>query len=199
MDSYFLKSLREISGHICGMEGVHADPMALYGGLLLRLSRSTAERDALEIVTRWLGGKELVVLPLKRKHHLSEYNVDQSASVKMSEPVDVELYVENNNVHSKVTTAHEFGLYRRADLESHGLSTQLKGWEELLNNRNELTIEEVKKVQYSILDSPSFVGTLKPWIFVDADVVERVNFGSGASVRVLYISISEKKNSVLKV
>ena len=194
MDSYFLQTLREICGHMCDMDGVYADPMALYGGLLLRLSRSTSERDALEIVTQWLGGKELVVLPLKRKHHLPEYSVDQNANVKLSEPVDVELYVEGGNVHSKVTMSHEFGLYRKADLESHGLSTQLQEWENLVS-RSEVTADELKAIQYSILDSPRFLGTLKPWVFVDAEVVERVNFGSGDSVRLLYVSVPERKNS----
>ena len=179
---------------MCDMDGVYADPMALYGGLLLRLSRSTSERDALEIVTQWLGGKELVVLPLKRRHHLPEYDVDQNANVKLSQPVDVELYVESGNVHSKVTMSHEFGLYRKADLESHGLSAQLQDWEELVA-KSEVTAEELKAIQYSILDSPRFLGTLKPWVFIDADVVERVNFGSGDSVRLLYVSVPERKNS----
>jgi hypothetical protein len=195
MDSYFLQTLREICGHMCDMDGVYADPMALYGGLLLRLARSTSERDALEIVTKWLGGKELVVLPLKRRHHLPEYDVDQNANVKLSQPVDVELYVESGNVHSKVTMSHEFGLYRKADLESHGLSTQLKEWEGLVSNMNEFTLEKLRAIQYSILDSPRFLGTLKPWIFIDADVVERVNFGSGDNVRILYVSVPERKNS----
>lgn len=195
MDSYFLQTLREICGHMCDMDGVYADPMALYGGLLLRLSRSTSERDALDLITQWLGGKELVVLPLKRRHHLPEYDVDQNANVKLSQPVDVELYVESANVHSKVTMSHEFGLYRRADLESHGLSTQMKEWEGLASNMNEFTIGRLRETQYSILDSPRFLGTLKPWIFVDAEVVERVNFGSGDNVRLLYVSVPERKNS----
>jgi hypothetical protein len=195
MDSYFLQTLREICGHMCDMDGVCADPMALYGGLLLRLARSTSERDALEIVTKWLGCKELVVLPLKRRHHLPEYDVDQNANVKLSQPVDVELYVESGNVHSKVSMSHEFGLYRKADLESHGLSTQLREWEGLVSNTSKFTLEKLRAIQYSILDSPRFLGTLKPWIFVDAEVVERVNFGSGDNVRILYVSVPEKKNS----
>ena len=71
-DSYFLQTLREVCGHMCDMDGVSetSDPMALYGGLLLRLSRSASERDALEAVTtRSCGKGELVVLPLKRHHH----------------------------------------------------------------------------------------------------------------------------------
>jgi hypothetical protein len=36
---------------------------------------------------------------------------------------------------------------------------------------------------------------LKPWIFVDAKVVERVNFGSWDHVRLLYVSVVERKNS----
>lgn len=196
MDSYFLQTLREICGHMCDMDGVFADPMALYGGLLLRLSRSTSERDALEIVTKWLAGRELVVLPLKRRHHLPEFDFEQNANVKLSQPVDVELYVESGNVHSKVTMSHEFGLYRKADLESHGLGTQLREWEGLFaNEMNEITMEKLRVIQYSILDSPRFLGTLKPWIFVDAEVVERVNFGSGDSVRLLYVNIPERKNS----
>ena len=57
VDSYFLQTLREICGHMSDMDGVRADPMALYGGLLLRLSRSVSERDAIEIVTQWTCGK----------------------------------------------------------------------------------------------------------------------------------------------
>ena len=193
MDSYFLQTLREICGHMCDMDGVYADPMALYGGLLLRLSRSTSEHDALENITMWLGGKELVVLPLKRRHHLPEFDVD--ANLKLSQPVDVELYVESGNVHSKVTMSHEFGLYRKADLESHGLSSLLKEWEGLVSNMNEFTIEKLRNIQYAILNSPRFLGTLKPWIYVDAEVVERVNFGNGDSVRLLYVSVPERKNS----
>jgi hypothetical protein len=197
MDSYFLQTLREICGHMCDMDGVNADPMALYGGLLLRLSRTVSERDALDLVTAWLANKELVVLPLKRRHHLPEYDVEENKNVKLAQPVDLELYVESGNVHSKVTMGHEFGLYRKTDLESHGLSMQLKEWNDLASTSpmTSYTAERLRHIQYQILDSPRFLGTLKPWIFVDAEVVERVNFGSGDNVRLLYVSVPERKNS----
>ena len=35
----------------------------------------------------------------------------------------------------------------------------------------------------------------KPWVFVDVDVVERINFGSGNNVRLLNVSVPEEKNS----
>lgn len=197
MDSYFLQTLREICGHMCDMDGVYADPMALYGGLLLRLSRTVSERDALEVVTSWLGNKELVVLPLKRRHHFPSYEVEQHANVKSAQPVDIELYVESGNVHSKVTMSHEFGLYRKSDLESHGLTLPLKEWNALVSQSpmTQYAVEKLRHIQYQVLDSPRFLGSLKPWVFVDAEVVERVNFGSGDHVRLLYVSVPERKNS----
>ena len=59
MDSYFLQTLREICGHMCDMDGVFdVDPMALYGGLLLRLSRSVSEKDAWRL---YLHGWQLMI------------------------------------------------------------------------------------------------------------------------------------------
>mmetsp|Transcript_7848 Transcript_7848/g.13662 ORF Transcript_7848/g.13662 Transcript_7848/m.13662 type:complete len:347 (+) Transcript_7848:271-1311(+) len=192
VDSYFLQTLREICGHMCDMDGVDADPMALYGGLLLRLSRSVSERDALEIVTQWACGKgELVALPLKRRHH--------DPSSKLAVPIDVELYVESGNVHAKVTMSHVLGLYRRTDLESHGLKRELSPWNALiLANQNPSmqasSSKKLSKIQYETLASPKFLN-IKPWIFIDADVVERINFGTGSSVRMLHVSVPEDKNS----
>ncbi|KAL7535235.1 hypothetical protein ACHAXR_006361 [Thalassiosira sp. AJA248-18] len=192
VDSYFLQTLREISGHMCDMDGVDADPMALYGGLLLRLSRSISERDALEIITQWSCGKgELVVLPLKRRHH--------NISSRLAEPIDVELYVESGNVHAKVTMRHELGLYLRTNLESHGLKNELSQWNGLiLSQQNASTRSSSSKklgqIQYKSITSPNFSNP-KPWIFIDADVVERINFGTGSSVRMLHVSVPEDKNS----
>eukprot|EP01082_Thalassiosira_pseudonana_P008792 g7809.t1 g7809 contig26:330034-331516(-) len=198
IDSYFLRTLREICGHMCDMDGVSADPMALYGGLLLRLSRSTSERDAMEVITKWLGGKELVVLPLKRRHHCryssgnDDSNNEEKENAKPAQPIDVELYVESGNVHAKVKMNHEFGIYRKADLESHGLTSELSQWNKLVSqNNNKL---QLQSIQYQTLAS-GIVDTLKPWVFVDADVVERINFGSGSSVRLLYVGAPERKNS----
>ena len=73
------------------MYWVDDDCMTVYGGLLLRLSRSVSGRDALEIVTQWLCRKgELVDLPLKRRH------LDRSR--KLAVPIDLELYVESGAV-----------------------------------------------------------------------------------------------------
>lgn len=173
---------------MCDMDGVDADPMALYGGLLLRLSRSIAERDALEIVTLWSCGKgELVVLPLRRRHH------DRSSRLPV--PIDLELYVESGNVHAKVTMKHEFGVYRRTDLESHGLKRELSPWSALILAReNSSTSKKLSQIQYEAVTSPKFTN-MKPWIFIDADVVERINFGTGSSVRMLHVSVPEDKNS----
>ena len=193
VDSYFLQTLREICGHMSDMDGVRADPMALYGGLLLRLSRSVSERDALEIVTQWTCGKgELVLLPLKKRHH-------GSGTDKLPVPIDVELFVESGNVHSKVTMRHELGLFKRSDLESNGLSAELSPWSaSILAQQNEsmkaLAVKQLAQIQYEILESPSFAN-LKPWVYVDGDVVERINFGTGSSVRMLHLSLPEDKNS----
>jgi len=195
VDSHFLETLREICDHMCNMDGVDTDPMALYGGLLLRLSRSVSEKDALEIVTQWSCGKgELVVVPLKRCHH------DPSIS-KLAVPIDVELYVEAGNVHAKVTMSHELGLYQRTHLESHGLKRELSPW-----NANALILanqyppmqssssKKLSQIQYEALASPKFPN-IRPWIFIDADVVERINFGTGSSVRILHVIVPEDKNS----
>lgn len=179
---------------MCDMDGVDADPMALYGGLLLRLSRSVSERDALEVVTQWTCGKgELVVLPLRRRHH------DRSFP-RLAVPIDLELYVESGNVHAKVTMKHELGIYRRTDLESHGLGGEMGPWTGLvldqasdLSRAGEYT-EGLRQIQYAALTSPDFTAT-KPWAFVDAAVVERINFGTGSSVRMLHVNVPEDKNS----
>lgn len=196
IDSYFLQTLREICGHMCDMDGVDADPMALYGGLLLRLSRSVSEHDALEIVTQWTCGKgELVLLPLKRRHH------DNSVQ-KCAPPIDLELFVEAGNVHAKVTMRNEFGLYKRSDLEQQcGLSTELSPWSPLILAQQNISMQassmkQLSSIQYQVLDSSKLSADkqLKPWVFVDADVVERINFGSGSSVRMLHLSLPEDKN-----
>jgi len=198
VDSYFLQTLREICGHMCDMDGVDADPMALYGGLLLRLSRSVSERDATETVTQWCCGKgELVVLPLKRRHH--DGGGDPSSS-KLAQPIDLELYVESGNVHAKVTMRHELGLFRRADLEGQGLKREFAAWNALvLACQNEgmrsSSLKKLGKIQHEALCSPKFTSPLKPWVFVDADVMERINFGTGSSVRMLHVSVPEEKNS----
>ena len=36
---------------------------------------------------------------------------------------------------------------------------------------------------------------IKPWIYINATVVERINFGIGSSVRVLNVCVPEDKNS----
>ena len=206
VDSYFLQTLREICGHMCDMEGVAADPMALYGGLLNRLSRTVCERDALQIATNYLCGKgELVPLPLQRGHHVNE------EGVKYPEPVDVDLYVEGGNVHSKVSMKHELGLYKRLDLDLLNLNvTQGYRWNELVEANNPLALEELnspsasnkkaiasaaemRRVQYELVKSDEI--KVKPWVFVDAEVVEMINFGSGKSVRTLHLSVPEAKNS----
>jgi len=193
VDSYFLQTLREICGHMCDMDGVDADPMALYGGLLLRLSRSISEQDALEIVTQWSCGKgELVVLPLKRRHH------DRSS--RLAAPIDLELYVESGNVHAKVTMRHELGLYRRKDLETQGLKKELSAWNALIlaqqtPSMQSSSAKKLSQIQYEALACPKFTNNLRPWIFIDADVVERINFGTGSSVRILHVSVPEDKNS----
>ncbi|KAL7546527.1 hypothetical protein ACHAWF_009860 [Thalassiosira exigua] len=214
VDSYFLQTLREICGHMCDMEGVRADPMALYGGLLLRLARSVSERDALEVVTRWSCGKgELVTLPLKRRHHdlqTGEQNISsQQASSAGAHgkpnpcphPIDVELYVESGNVHAKVSVRHELGLYLRNSLESQsGLKKELSPWSALVSTSirdpsvRESTARQLREVQYACVAHPRCAGQ-KPWVYVDADIVERINFGTGSSARMLHVSVPEDKNS----
>jgi len=192
VDSYFLQTLREICGHMCDMDGVDADPMALYGGLLLRLSRTVSERDALETVTLWACGKgELVVLPLKKRHH--------DRTCRLPQPVEVELYVESGNVHAKVSMRHEMGLYRRTDLESQGLSKELIPWSALIAARDSASMRssssrKMNQIQYEALGSAKFTSP-KPWVFMDADVVERINFGTGSSVRILHVRLPEDRNS----
>ena len=181
------------------MDGVNADPMAIYGGLLLRLSRTIAERDALEVITNWTCGKgELVILPLKRRHH----EIRSNESSRLPIPIDVELYVESGNVHAKVTMRHELGLHLRTNLESNGCKKELSPWSALaqqqLQNKNEAmqpsSLKEMSQIQYETLTSEKF-GNPKPWIYVDADVVERINFGTGSSVRMLHVNVPEDKNS----
>ena len=188
MDSYFLQTLREICGHMCEMDGVFdIDPMALYGGLLLRLCRSVSEKDALEEITPFLARDELVVLPLKRRHHTSVGKVGES---KLAQPIDVELFVEAGEVHSKVTMTHEFGLFRKSDLMSRGVNEhRLNEWSKLLTRKKPLSSN-----QHKLLHDPAYTN-MKPWIFLDIDVVERVNFGKGENVRFLSLNVPEEKNS----
>ena len=302
VDSYFLQTVREVCGHMCDMDGVTADPMALYGGLLLRLCRSASECDALETLTRWTccTSGELVLLPIVRRHHTHHLrhattaaavantttnDVSTSSTVvtaplqppPLAEPLELELYVEGGNVHAKVSMKHEFGLYRRTDLESNnnGIATaagtttttdtgknittttatlipwnqlivlaQQEGLEALVrqqqqqaqqynnqpkknktrsnnkaatNSRNDLmpATHELSAIQYTILaqllrqqqqqiqagqyhhhhQTHKVAGNIKPWVYIDATVVERINFGTGSSVRVLHVAVPEDKNS----
>mmetsp|Transcript_534 Transcript_534/g.1095 ORF Transcript_534/g.1095 Transcript_534/m.1095 type:complete len:436 (-) Transcript_534:159-1466(-) len=209
-DSYFLQTLRETCTHMCDMDGVYADPMALYGGLLLRLSRSTGERDALEALSFSLGGgisgSELLVLPLVRRHHQQllqyqqqllgrPYNIQQQQQYnqqlqqqqqkqkpKVAQPLEVELFVESCNVHAKVSMTHEFGLYRRMDLEAYGMRTMASP-----SSSSSSLLALFYQNQFALR-------TMKPWVFLDAEVVERINFGTGASVRSLYVKIPDWKN-----
>jgi len=189
MDSYFLQTLREICGHMCEMDGVigSTDPMALYGGLLLRLCRSTSEKDALEEITPWLAREELIVLPLKRRHHTAAGKVGES---KLAQPIDVELFVEAGDVHAKVTMTHEFGLFRKSDLLSRGVNEhRLSEWSKLLSKEKPLSSN-----QHKLLHDAAFTN-MRPWIFLDVDVIERINFGSGNNVRFLSVTVPDEKNS----
>ena len=189
MDSYFLQTLREICGHMCEMDGVigSTDPMALYGGLLLRLCRSTSEKDALEVFTPFVARDELIVLPLKRRHHTIAGKTGES---KLAPPIDVELFVEAGDVHAKVTMTHEFGLFRKSDLLSRGVNEhRLSEWSKLLKKQKSLTSN-----QYKMLQDEAFTN-MKPWVFVDVDVIERINFGRGTNVRFLNASVPDEKNS----
>mmetsp|Transcript_6852 Transcript_6852/g.15151 ORF Transcript_6852/g.15151 Transcript_6852/m.15151 type:complete len:392 (+) Transcript_6852:189-1364(+) len=224
IDSYFLQTLREICGHMCDMDGVDADPMALYGGLLLRLARTISERDALETVTRWCCGKgELVVLPLQRRHHgpivddkkkrMERINsisgsTNKSATTTTQQqqhlpavpiPIDVELYVESGNVHAKVTLSHELGVYKRTDLENQGFQRNLSAWSALVLSHRDAVMQssswkKISQIQYDIVRSSKF-SNARPWVFVTADVVERINFGTGSSVRMLHLNLPGDKNS----
>ena len=197
MDSYFLQTLREICGHMCDMDGVYdVDPMALYGGLLLRLSRSVSEKDALEVITPWLARDELIILPLKRRHHVanssttSNTNNNAGKEFKLPQPIDVELFVEAGDVHAKVTMTHEFGLYRKSDLQSKGMNEyRLVEWSKVVAKDASLT-----SIQSKMLADPAFAN-IRPWVHVDANVVERINFGSGNNVRFLSVSVPDEKNS----
>mmetsp|Transcript_23462 Transcript_23462/g.46698 ORF Transcript_23462/g.46698 Transcript_23462/m.46698 type:complete len:334 (-) Transcript_23462:68-1069(-) len=189
MDSYFLQTLREICGHMCEMDGVigSTDPMALYGGLLLRLCRSTSEKDALEEITPWLARDELIVLPLKRRHHTFAGKVGET---KLAQPIDVELFVEAGDVHAKVTMTHEFGLFRKSDLLSRGVNEhRLSEWSKLLSKEKPLSSN-----QHKLLHDAAFTN-MRPWIFLDVDVIERINFGSGNNVRFLSVTVPDEKNS----
>lgn len=226
VDSYFLQTLREVCGHLCDMDGVvAADPMALYGGLLLRLCRSASERDALEALTSWTSCRtgELILLPLVRRHHRP------GSTCPLADPLELELYVEGGNVHAKVCMKHELGLFRRTDLEcgveglgetlmpwigllelaqrerlamgnrQHGQSHQKKQTKGAVDNLAMSATRELTNIQYAALSLKRFsVGHkhfLKPWVYVDAEVVERINFGTGSSVRILHVSVPEDKNS----
>ncbi|KAL3815961.1 hypothetical protein ACHAXA_003582 [Cyclostephanos tholiformis] len=229
VDSYFLQTVREVCGHMCDMDGVDADPMALYGGLLLRLCRSASERDALETMTSWTSCRtgELVMLPLGRRHHKPD------STAPLAEPAGLEMYVEGGNVHAKVTMRHELGLYRRTDLESgengKAIAEALRPWnglvemaqrERLLLHRPGATTSSQKKkkkkgggnnaseedsaarrltnIQYAALSLTRFSSGhksfLRPWVYINVDVVERINFGTGSSVRILHVGIPEDKN-----
>jgi len=188
MDSYFLRTLREICGHMCDMDGVvGVDDLALYGGLLLRLCRSVSEQDALEVITPWLARDELIVLPLKRRHHTAAGKKGES---KLAIPIDVELFVEGGDVHCVVTMTHEFGLFRKADLKSRGVNEhRLSEWSKILSKDAPLSSNQQK-----ILHDPAFTN-IKPWVYLDAAVIERINFGSGSNVRFLSVSVPDEKNS----
>ena len=226
LDSYFLQTLREVCGHMCEMDAVDADPMVLYGGLLLRLCRSASEQDALAVLTHHLccgggnsstkgGGGELILLPLKRRHHETATTTANASSsvvpLSMAVPLELDLYVESGNVHAKVTMRHELGLYKRSDLEAAGLQKELSPWNALLmliqqqqqqqhhsqKNTSSSSSSEMKQlshIQYSIVSSSKF-NKLRPWAYIDADVVERINFGSGCNVRMLHVCVPEDKNS----
>lgn len=191
MDSYFLQTLREICGHMCDMDGVFdVDPMALYGGLLLRLCRSISETDALEEITPWLARDDLIVLPLKRRHHTPAGKKGES---KLAQPVDVELFVEAGGVHAKVIMTHEFGLFRKEDLKSRGVNGhRLSEWSTLLSKDASLSNN-----QHKMLQDPAFTN-MKPWVYLDADVVERINFGSGNNVRLLSVSVPDKNSGYVR-
>lgn len=222
-DSYFLQTVREVCGHMCDMNGVDADPMALYGGLLLRLCRSASERDALEALTLWTSCHtgELVLLPLVRRHHRLE------STFPLAEPVELEMYVEGGNVHAKVSMRHELGLFRRLDLEAgEGIGETLQPWNSLVEmaqrerllQRSGVPPQQKKKkgggvaddaassltrqltnIQYEALSLTRFSSGhknfIRPWVYINADVVERINFGTGSSVRILNVSVPEDKNS----
>jgi hypothetical protein len=229
VDSYFLQTVREVCGHMCDMDGVDADPMALYGGLLLRLCRSASERDALEAITFWTTCRtgELVPLPLGRRHHRPD------STAPLAEPAGLEIYVEGGNVHAKVTMRHELGLYRRTDLESGengtAIAEALGRWNDLVdlaqrerafpNHRSEAVHQSQRKkrfggnnnasdddtaarqltnMQYAALSlmrfSSGHKNFHKPWVYFNVDVVERINFGTGSSVRVIHVGIPDDKN-----
>ena len=229
VDSYFLQTVREVCGHMCSMEGVNADPMALYGGLLLRLCRSASERDALEALTSWTSCRtgELVLLPIGRRHH------KPGSACPLAEPAQLEIYVEGGNVHAKVTMRHELGLYRRTDLEAGSdgpaIAEALREWNELVEmaQRERLLLgpgqtqqkrgkkggggaaaaddaldsvtRRLTNIQYAALSMTRFSSGhknfLRPWVYIDADVVERINFGNGNSCRFLRSWVPEDKNS----
>ena len=225
LDSYFLQTLREVCGHMCEMDAVDADPMVLYGGLLLRLCRSASEQDALAVLTHHLccgggnsstkgGGGELILLPLKRRHHETATTTANASSsvvlpaLSMAVPLELDLYVESGNVHAKVTMRHELGLFKRSDLEAAGLQKELSPWNALLmliqqqqhhsqkytSSSSSSEMKQLSHIQYSIVSSSKF-NKLRPWAYIDSDVVERINFGSGCNVRMLHVCVPEDKNS----
>jgi hypothetical protein len=209
LDSYFLQTLREVCGHMCEMDAVDADPMALYGGLLLRLCRSASEHDALTVLTNYVCGSkggELILLPLKRRHHdTTSSSTGAEMYLPMAVPLELDLYVESGNVHAKVTMRHELGLFKRSDLESAGFQKELSPWNALVmliqqgqqqqpHQQSSSEMKQLNQIQYNIVSSSKF-NKIRPWAYIDADVVERINFGTGCSVRMLHVCVPEDKNS----
>jgi len=66
---------------------------------------------------------------------------------------------------------------------------RLSEWSKLLSKEKPLSSN-----QHKLLHDAAFTN-MRPWVFLDVDVIERINFGSGNNVRFLSVTVPDEKNS----
>ena len=97
----FLQVMHALCLKMCETNGVTVNPQILYENLVIRMARSTSSADAHVKLNEIMGSPDIKIMPVPMK--------------KPSTPIELNLFCLNGNVHAEVSSANNFGLFRRAD------------------------------------------------------------------------------------
>ena len=127
----FIAMLQGLCEQLCKTTGNTVDHNVIYNELILRMARTATSADAYFRLNSLMGSPDLLVMPVTSTKAQGNAitnggngtaplsappsSTDTAAAV---DPIQLNLYVANGNIHMNLSQTYAFGLFRKADVKS---------------------------------------------------------------------------------
>ena len=114
-----LPMLKDLLKQLCDRKGVKVNPHDAYKKLVIRMAKTTASADPHFRMNALFGSSDLLVMPLTPEMQMPKSSSISTTTkdIPKENPVYLNIYESNGEIHADLSETFKFGLFRKGDVK----------------------------------------------------------------------------------